>query len=183
MRNLSVRPSSAGRPAPKRTDGDAGMSPPDDRSGTQPTSPEKLQQLHPARRLFRESISQPHVVLGTPIPPTQQSSRLFRALAPSPPVQPATHLIASHSDSSTVRSSTTGVDYSYLAARFHKGGKDSQDDSSKAGARAKLAAIQRGHRSRRRAGETVSLTPTISQLGILEGLERPGEVIVVLWSQ
>ncbi|KAH7461808.1 hypothetical protein FOMA001_g3573 [Fusarium oxysporum f. sp. matthiolae] len=56
-----------------------------------------------------------------------------------------------------------------------QGGKDSQDDSLKAGARAKLAVIQRDHRSRRRAGETVSLTPTISQLGFLEDFEGPGE--------
>ena len=72
------------------------------------------------------------------------------------------------------------MDYSYLTARFHKGGKDSQDDSCKAGARAKQAAIQRDHRSRRRAGETVSLTPTISQLGVLEDFEGPGEGILVL---
>ncbi|KAH7117531.1 hypothetical protein EDB81DRAFT_245975 [Dactylonectria macrodidyma] len=84
LRNLAL----AERRAPKRTDGNAGLSPPNERSGTQPTSPEKLRQLHAARRLFRESLSQPHVVLGTPIPPTQQSTRRFRALAPSPPVQP-----------------------------------------------------------------------------------------------
>ncbi|KNB13921.1 hypothetical protein FOXG_12538 [Fusarium oxysporum f. sp. lycopersici 4287] len=171
LRNIALRPSSPGRPATKRTEGDAGLSPPNERSGTQPTSPEKLRQLHTARSLFGESISQPHVVLGTPIPPTQQSSRLFRALAPSPPVQPTTHPLVSHSDPSTLRSSTPGVDYPYLATRFHKGGKDSQDDSLKAGARAKLAVIQRDHRSRRRAGETVSLTPTISQLGFLEDFE------------
>ncbi|RKK14017.1 hypothetical protein BFJ66_g18174 [Fusarium oxysporum f. sp. cepae] len=183
LRNIALRPSSPGRPATKRTEGDAGLSPPNERSGTQPTSPEKLRQLHTARSLFGESISQPHVVLGTPIPPTQQSSRLFRALAPSPPVQPTTHPLVSHSDPSTLRSSTPGVDYSYLATRFHKGGKDSQDDSLKAGARAKLAVIQRDHRSRRRAGETVSLTPTISQLGFLEDFEGPGEGILVLWPQ
>ncbi|KAF6523203.1 hypothetical protein HZS61_014731 [Fusarium oxysporum f. sp. conglutinans] len=166
---------SAERCAPKRTDGDAGLPPPNERSGTQPTSPEKLRQRHAARRLFRESLSQPHVVLGTPIPPTQQSTRRFRALAPSPPVQPTAHPIASHSDPSTVRSSTTGLGYSYLAARFHKGGKDSQDEPSKAVARAKQAAIQRDHRSRRRVGETVSLTPTISQLGVFGDFEGPGE--------
>ncbi|KAF6527905.1 hypothetical protein HZS61_008207 [Fusarium oxysporum f. sp. conglutinans] len=165
----------AERCAPKRTDGDAGLPPPNERSGTQPTSPEKLRQRHAARRLFRESLSQPHVVLGTPIPPTQQSTRRFRALAPSPPVQPTAHPIASHSDPSTVRSSTTGLGYSYLAARFHKGGKDSQDEPSKAVARAKQAAIQRDHRSRRRVGETVSLTPTISQLGVFGDFEGPGE--------
>jgi hypothetical protein len=165
LRNLA----SAERRAPKRTDGDAGLSPPNERSGTQPTSPEKLRQLHAARRLFSESLSQPHVVLGTPIPTTQQSTRRFRALAPSPPVQPATHPTASRSDSSTVRSSTTSVDYSYLATRFRKVGKDSQDDPSAAGARVKLAAIQRDHCSRRRAGEAVSQTTSISQLGVLEG--------------
>ncbi|RKK17321.1 hypothetical protein BFJ67_g17727, partial [Fusarium oxysporum f. sp. cepae] len=171
LRNLA----SAERCAPKRTDGDAGLPPPNERSGTQPTSPEKLRQRHAARRLFRESLSQPHVVLGTPIPPTQQSTRRFRALAPSPPLQPTAHPIASHSDPSTVRSSTTGLGYSYLAARFHKGGKDSQDEPSKAVARAKQAAIQRDHRSRRRVGETVSLTPTISQLGVFGDFEGPGE--------
>ncbi|EFY90645.1 ATP-dependent DNA helicase PIF1 [Metarhizium acridum CQMa 102] len=72
-------------------------------------------------------------------------------------------------------SEQTGVDYSYLAVRFHKGGKDSQDDASKAGARAKQATIRRDHRSRRRAGEAVSLTPTISQLGVFEGSDGPGE--------
>ncbi|KAI8416687.1 hypothetical protein FOFC_03000 [Fusarium oxysporum] len=171
LRNLA----SAERCAPKRTDGDAGLPPPNERSGTQPTSPEKLRQRHAARRLFRESLSQPHVVLGTPIPPTQQSTRRFRALAPSPPLQPTAHPIASHSDPSPVRSSTTGLGYSYLAARFHKGGKDSQDEPSKAVARAKQAAIQRDHRSRRRVGETVSLTPTISQLGVFGDFEGPGE--------
>ncbi|KAJ3517269.1 hypothetical protein NM208_g14729 [Fusarium decemcellulare] len=148
LRNIALRPSSPGRPATKRTEGDASLSPPNERSGTQPTPPEKLRQLHTARSLF-----------GTP----------------SPPVQPTTHPLVSHSDPSTLRSSTPGVDYSYLATRFHKGGKDSQDDSLKARARAKLAVIQRDHRSRRRAGEAVSLTPTISQLGFLEDFEGPGE--------
>ncbi|OAQ57415.2 ATP-dependent DNA helicase PIF1 [Pochonia chlamydosporia 170] len=175
LRNLAVRPTSAERSAPKRTDRDAGLSPPNQRSGTQPTSPEKLRQQHTARSLFGEPGSQPQIVLGTPIPPIQASSRLFRALAPSPPVPPSTDPVASHSDPSTVRSSTTGVDYSYLAVRFHKGGKDSQDDASKAGARAKQATIRRDHRSRRRAGEAVSLTPTISQLGVFEGSDGPGE--------
>ncbi|KAH7118503.1 hypothetical protein EDB81DRAFT_817912, partial [Dactylonectria macrodidyma] len=32
----------------ERADGDAGLSPPNERSGTQPTSPEKLRQLHTA---------------------------------------------------------------------------------------------------------------------------------------
>ncbi|KAF6517647.1 hypothetical protein HZS61_003208 [Fusarium oxysporum f. sp. conglutinans] len=73
------------------------------------------------------------------------------------------------------RQGTTGLGYSYLAARFHKGGKDSQDEPSKAVARAKQAAIQRDHRSRRRVGETVSLTPTISQLGVFGDFEGPGE--------
>ena len=119
-------------------------------------------------------------MLGTPIPPTQ-SSQLYRTLAPSPPVQPTTYPIASHPDPSTIRSSIPSipsVDYSYLAARFHRGGKVSQDDASKAWARAKQAAIQRDHRSRRRAGQTVSLTPTISQLGAIEDFEGPGEGIL-----
>ncbi|EXU94892.1 PIF1-like helicase [Metarhizium robertsii] len=38
-----------------------------------------------------------------------------------------------------------------------------------------MAAIQRDHRSRRRAGETVSLTPSISQLGVFEALDGLGE--------
>ncbi|KAH7114866.1 hypothetical protein EDB81DRAFT_296040 [Dactylonectria macrodidyma] len=135
LRNIALRPSSPGRPATKRADGDAGLSPPNERSGTQPTSPEKLRQLHIARSLFGEPISQPQVVLGTPIPPTQQSLRNFRTLAPSPTVQPTTDQIASHSDPSTVPSSTTDAEYSYLASRFHKGGKDSQDDASKAEAK------------------------------------------------
>jgi hypothetical protein len=183
MRNLAARPTSAERPAPKRAEGVAGLSPCNERSGTRPTSPEKLRQLHTARRLFGEPISQPQVVLGTPIPPTQQSSRLFRTLAPCPSVQPTAHPIASDSNPSTLRSSIADEDYSYLASRFHKGGKHSQDDASKTVARAKQAVIQRDHRSRRRAGETVSLTPTISQLGIFKGSEGPGENILALWSQ
>ncbi|KAF5127214.1 ATP-dependent DNA helicase pif1 [Metarhizium anisopliae] len=177
LRNLAVRPE---RPAPKRTDREAGLSPGKERSGTQPTSPERLRHPPTARRLFGEPISQPRVVLGTPIPPTQ-SSPLYRTLAPSPPVQPTTYPIASHPDPSTIRSSIPSipsVDYSYLAARFHRGGKVSQDDASKAWARAKQAAIQRDHRSRRRAGQTVSLTPTISQLGAIEDFEGPGEGIL-----
>ncbi|KAG7000331.1 hypothetical protein FocnCong_v013276 [Fusarium oxysporum f. sp. conglutinans] len=171
LRNLA----SAERCAPKRTDGDAGLPPPNERSGTQPTSPEKLRKRHAARRLFRESLSQPHVVLGTPIPPTQQSTRRFRALAPSPPVQPTAHPIASHSDPSTVRSSTTvWVTLTWLLGST-RAGRDSQDEPSKAVARAKQAAIQRDHRSRRRVGETVSLTPTISQLGVFGDFEGPGE--------
>ncbi|KAG7404608.1 hypothetical protein Forpi1262_v018498 [Fusarium oxysporum f. sp. raphani] len=130
LRNIALRPSSPGRPATKRTDGDAGLSPPNERSGTQPTSPEKLRQLHTARSLFGEPISQPQVVLGTPIPPTQQSLRNFRTLAPSPTVQPTTNQIA-----------------------FHKGGKDSQNDASKAEAKARQVAIQRDHRSRRLTDE------------------------------
>lgn len=62
-------------------------------------------------------------------------------------------------------------------------GKDSQDDSSKAKARAKLAVIQRDHRSRRRAGEAASLTPTLSQLGISEDSGGHEEGILVLWSR
>ncbi|KAF5120942.1 hypothetical protein E5D57_013278 [Metarhizium anisopliae] len=179
LRNIAVHPSSPERNPAKRSEGDAGLSPANERSGTQPTSPEKLLQLDTARSLFGEPIGQPHVVLGTPIPPTQQSSQAFRTVAPSSPLK--THPIASHSDPSSARSSTTGADYSYVAARFHKGGKDSQDDSSKARARSKQAAIQRDHRSRRRAGKTVSLTPTISQLGVVQGSEGPGEVIILLW--
>ncbi|KJZ69841.1 hypothetical protein HIM_10769 [Hirsutella minnesotensis 3608] len=169
LRDLAARPSSPGRASVKRVEADADLSPPSERSGTQPSSPEKLRRLHAAMTLFKESISQPHIELGTPIPPTQQSLRFFRALAPSPAAQPTTDPIASHFDRPTARGSATRMNYSYLAARFHKGGKVSQDDPSTAGARVKQAAIQRDHRSRRRAGETVSLTPSISQLGISEG--------------
>lgn len=84
--------------------------------------------------------------------------------------------IVSLSDPATIRSSTTSVDHAYLATRYRKGGKDSQDNPSTAGARVKLAAIQRDHRSRRRAGEAVSLTPTISQLGVCQS-EPAGEGI------
>ncbi|KAH8660997.1 hypothetical protein BGZ61DRAFT_464454 [Ilyonectria robusta] len=82
LRNLAVR-----------TEEDASLSPPNDRFGTQPTSPERLRQCHTAKTLSGASISQP-------------CSRLFRTIAPSPPVQPTTLLTASHSDPSTIRSST-----------------------------------------------------------------------------
>ncbi|KAM4067366.1 hypothetical protein HRG_012237 [Hirsutella rhossiliensis] len=168
LRDLAARPSSPGRASVKRVEADADLSPPSERSGTQPSSPEKLRRLHAAMTLFKKSISQPHIELGTPIPPTQQSSRFFRALAPSPAEQPATDPVASHFDPSTARGNATRMNYSYLAARFHKGGRYRKMIST-AGARVKLAAIQRDHRSRRRAGETVSLTPSISQLGVSEG--------------
>ncbi|KID82373.1 ATP-dependent DNA helicase PIF1 [Metarhizium guizhouense ARSEF 977] len=116
-------------------------------------------------------------VLRTPLPPTQQSSGLFRALAPSPPLHQTTHPIVSPSDAATTRSSAASMDHAYLATRYHKSGKDSQDDPSTAKARVKLAAIQRDHRSRRREGETVSLTPTISQLRNSHGSEVAGEGI------
>ena len=102
LRSLAIRPSSAERRASKRTDGDADRSPPNERSGTQPTSPERLWQLHTARALFEEPISHPQVVLGTPIRLTQPSSRLYRTLAPLPTVQPTADPIASHSNPSTV---------------------------------------------------------------------------------
>ncbi|EXU94986.1 PIF1-like helicase [Metarhizium robertsii] len=174
--SLAVGPSSSESPALKRTEEDADLSPPNDRSGTQPTSSESIRQGHTARTLFKASISQPRVELGTPLPPTQQSSGLLRTLAPSPPMQRMTHPIVSLSDPGTVRNSTTSVDHAYLATRYRRGGKDSQDNPSTAGARVKLAAIQRDHRSRRRAGETVSLTPSISQLGVFEALGGPREV-------
>ncbi|KHO10936.1 Ankyrin repeat-containing domain protein [Metarhizium robertsii ARSEF 23] len=176
LKSLAVGPSSSESPALKRTEEDADLSPPNDRSGTQPTSSESIRQGHTARTLFKASISQPRVELGTPLPPTQQSSGLLRTLAPSPPMQRMTHPIVSLSDPGTVRNSTTSVDHAYLATRYRRGGKDSQDNPSTAGARVKLAAIQRDHRSRRRAGETVSLTPSISQLGVFEALGGPREV-------
>ncbi|KID84375.1 ATP-dependent DNA helicase PIF1, partial [Metarhizium majus ARSEF 297] len=128
-----------------------------------------------SRSSFEDSMNQPHVVLGTPLPPTQQSSGLFQVLAPSPPVRQTTHLIVSLSDAATTQSSAASMDHTYLATRYRKGGKDSQDSPSTAEARVKLAAIQRDHRSRRRAGETVPLTPTISQLRYFQGSEVAGE--------
>ncbi|KAH7137739.1 hypothetical protein EDB81DRAFT_800595, partial [Dactylonectria macrodidyma] len=56
LRNLAL----AERRAPKRTAGDAGLLPPNERSGIQLTSPEKLRQIYAARMLFRESLSQLH---------------------------------------------------------------------------------------------------------------------------
>ncbi|KAH7111560.1 hypothetical protein EDB81DRAFT_310183 [Dactylonectria macrodidyma] len=53
LRNLA----SAKRRAPKRTAGDAGLLPPNERFGIQLMSLEKLQQIYTARRLFRESLS------------------------------------------------------------------------------------------------------------------------------
>jgi hypothetical protein len=176
LRDVAVRPFSNDGPAAKRTDREAGLQPEQKIPETQPTSSESFQERHTVRLSFEDSIDQPRVVLGTPLPPTQQSSGLFRALAPSPPVQRTTHPIVSLSDPATIRSSTTSVDHAYLATRYRKGGKDSQDNPSTAGARVKLAAIQRGHRSRRRAGETVSLTPTISQLDVCKS-ETAGEGI------
>jgi len=182
LRTLAARPPSAGRSASKRTEGDANLSPPAKRSGAQPTSPEGLRQQQTARILFGEATSQPHIVLGTPILSTQRSAQLFRPLAPSPPAHSTTRSIASHSDPTTCRSSATGFGRSYSTVKFHRGGKDSQDDSSKAVARAKQAVIQRDHRSRRRAGEAVSLTPTLSQLGTFERSDGHGEGIPLLWS-
>ncbi|KHO00508.1 ATP-dependent DNA helicase PIF1 [Metarhizium album ARSEF 1941] len=98
-----------------------------------------------SRSSFEDSMNQPHVVLGTPLPPTQQSSGLFQVLAPSPPVRQTTHLIVSLSDAATTQSSAASMDHTYLATRYRKGGKDSQDSPSTAEARVKLAAIQRDH--------------------------------------
>lgn len=176
LRDVAVRPSSADGPAAKRTEEDASLSPPKDRCGSQPTSLERVRQCHTAGASFEASISQPRIELGTPLPPTEQRSGLLRTLAPSPPVQRTTHPIVSLSDPATIRSSKTNMGHAYLATRYRKGGKDSQDDPSTAGARVKLAAIQRDHRLRRRAGKAVSLTPTISQLGVCQ-LEAAGEGI------
>jgi hypothetical protein len=178
LRGVAVGPSSPDRPA-KRTDQEAGLSPRQKRSETRSSSSKSSRGCHPVRgSSFEDSMNQPHVVLGTPLPPTQQSSGLSRALAPSPCVRQTTHhLIVSLSDAATTRSSAASMDHAYLATRYHKGGKDSQDNSCTAEARVKLAAIQRDHRSRRRAGETVSPTPTISQLRNFQGLEVAGEGI------
>lgn len=115
------------------------------------------------------------MVLGTPLSLSQQSSGLFRALAPSPRVQETTHPVMPVSDPATTRNEANRVDHAYLADKYHKGGRQSQDGPSKAEARAKRAAIQRDHRSRRRAGEAVSLTRTVSQLSISRGAEPAGE--------
>jgi hypothetical protein len=175
LKRLAAGPSSSESPL-KGTEEAAGPSPPKDGSAGRPISSKRVRQCHTARTLFGTSISQPRIELGTPLPPTQQSSGLFRTLAPSTPPQGTTRPIASLSDLATIRSSTTSVDHAYLATRYRKGGKDSQDNPSTAGARVKLAAIQRDHRSRRRAGETVSLTPTVSQLGVCQS-ETAGEGI------
>ena len=177
LRDFAVRPSSADGPAATRTDREAGLSPEQKISDTQHASSESFQERHTARLSFEDSMYQPRVVLGTPLPPTEQRSGLFRALAPSPPVQRTTHPIVSLSDPATIRSSKTSVDHAYLATRYRKGGKDSQDDPSTAGARVKLAAIQRDHRLRRREGKAVSLTPTISQLGFCQSSEVAAESI------
>ncbi|KID93312.1 ATP-dependent DNA helicase PIF1, partial [Metarhizium majus ARSEF 297] len=98
------------------------------------------------RSSSEDSMNQPHVVLGTPLLPTQQSSGLFQALAPSPPVRQTTRPIVSLSDGATTRSNAASMDHAYLATKYHKGGKDSRDNPSTAEARVKLAAIQRDHR-------------------------------------
>ncbi|EXU95902.1 AAA ATPase, helitron and PIF1-like helicase domain protein [Metarhizium robertsii] len=175
LRDIAVRPSSPDRPA-KRTDQEAGLSPRQKISETRPLSSKNSRGRHKmSRSFFEDSMNQPHAVLGTPLPPAQQSSGLFQVLAPSPPVRQTTHPIVSLSDAATTQSSAASMDYTYLATRYHKGGKDSQDNPSTAEARVKLAAIQRDHRSRRRAGETVPLTPTISQLRYFQGSEVAGE--------
>ncbi|KAK4068341.1 hypothetical protein Purlil1_13812 [Purpureocillium lilacinum] len=174
LRDVAVRPSSADGPAATRTDREAGLSPEQKISDTQHASSESFQERHTARLSFEDSMYQPRVVLGTPLPPTQPSSGLFRALAPSPPLQRKTDPSVSLSDPATIRSSKTSVDHAYLATRYRKAGKDSRDNPFTAGAKVKLAAIQRDHRSRRRAGETVSPTPTISQLGVYQGLWTGG---------
>ena len=177
LRGVAVRPSSPDRPA-KRTDQEAGLSRRQKISETRPSSSNSLRGRHTVRRSsFEDSMNEPRIVLGTPLPPTQQSSGLFRALAPSPPLHQTTHPIVSPSDAATTRSSAASMDHAYLATRYHKSGKDSQDDPSTAKARVKLADIQRDHRSRRREGETVSLTPTISQLRNSHGSEVAGEGI------
>ncbi|KAM4063335.1 ATP-dependent DNA helicase PIF1 [Hirsutella rhossiliensis] len=126
IESRSPRIEESGPSAPKRTDRDAGLSPPTSRTRTEPSSPETLKQ--PSARRFQ----QPNKARGS-------SGRWP---------------LASHFDPSTAEGNATRMNYSYLAARFHKGRKVSQDDPSTAGARVKLAAIQRDHRSRRRAGET-----------------------------
>lgn len=160
---MAARTPSPDRSTAKRTDEEAGLSPPADRTGIEPAS--------------RDSSSQPHVILGTPIPPTQQSLRRFAVIAPSPAVQPRAQPIDLGFDPAASRSGVTGRGHAYLASRYCRGGKDSQDEPAQAEARARRAGIQRDHRLRRRAGEIVSLTPTISQLVNLEGSDISAEGI------
>lgn len=173
LRAVAIRPSSA----LKRTDREAGLSPAQDRSGTRPASLERLEIHHTVGAFSDSSVSLPRVMLGTPLPPTQQHAELFRPLAPSPPVQRTAHPIVLLSNPASTRNGTTRVDHAYLADRYHKGGRDSQDSPSKVEARVMRSAIQRDHRPRRRAGETVSLTPTISQLVNVEGPDVAAEGI------
>lgn len=170
LRSFVAHPSS-GDARQKRAPGDAGLPPARDRVGTRSVSPGRIQQPPVAGSSIGENGSEPYVVLGTPLPATQQSSSLARVVTLSPATQVKTDPTASHSDPASTRRNTTRMDYSYLTAKFHKGGRVSQDDLSTAGARVKLASIQRDHRSRRRAGEAVSLTPPVSQLGISQGAE------------
>ncbi|KAH7115614.1 hypothetical protein EDB81DRAFT_820137 [Dactylonectria macrodidyma] len=62
LRNLAL----AKRRALKRTAGNASLLLPNERSGIQLTLLEKLWQIYATRMLFRESLSQLHVMLGTP---------------------------------------------------------------------------------------------------------------------
>ncbi|KAJ2971918.1 hypothetical protein NQ176_g7457 [Zarea fungicola] len=164
LRNVAAHTPSPDRSTPKRTEEEAGLSPPADRTGIEPTT-------------LRVSSSQPHIILGTPIPPTQQSLRRFLAIAPPPPIQRITQPIDLGFDpaATAFRSRVAGIDHANLASRYCRGGKDSQDDPAQAEARAIRAGIQRDHRSRRRAGETVSLAPSISQLGVVEDVGHPGK--------
>ncbi|KAM4059090.1 hypothetical protein HRG_013098 [Hirsutella rhossiliensis] len=74
LREVAVRPSSADGPAAKRTDRDARLQPEQKIPKAQPTSSESFQERHTVRFSSEDSMSQPRVVLGTPLPPTQQSS-------------------------------------------------------------------------------------------------------------
>lgn len=163
LKGITAASPASERRSLKRTEGDASLSPPNDRSKTQPTLSERVRECHVVSSLSDPSITQPRVVLGTPLSLTQQSSGLFRALAPSPRVQERTHPIVPVTEPATTRNEAARVNHAYLADKYHKGGKHSQDSCSTAEARAK------------RAGEAVSLTPTVSQLSISWGAEPAGE--------
>lgn len=139
-------------PSQERIERDTELPTANSRSGRQPPLADSHQQP-PVARSFGEHSSQPHIVLGTPLPAIQQSSSPFCALAPAPAAPQIIEPVASHSTLLTGRGGMARIDYAYLAGRFRRGGKDSQDDSAREGARAKRAAIQRENRSRRVRGK------------------------------
>jgi hypothetical protein len=85
--------------------------------------------------------------------------RAYRSLAPAPspsvpPSTPSTPAVTSE-----VTTGSESVDY-----RFRRRGQHSRDSPATAAARREQEIIRRDHRTRGRAGEEVSSTPTLSQL-------------------